>query len=210
MTRVVGLTGGIASGKSTVSRLLARHGATIVDADQVARDVVASGSSGLSAVLDRFGHDLRLPDGGLDRKKLGALVFADPAALKALEQLLHPLIRTEIDQQISAAVTRGDALVVIDAALLVEMSLHLRCDDVIVVHCGPALQRQRMMARDGMTEVAANQRLAAQATDAERLAVADHAIDNRTGLQELEQQVTTLWTTLTSQEATDDGPEAKP
>ncbi len=196
MTLVAGLTGGIASGKSTVSRMLVARGATLVDADQVARDVVQPGTAGLAAVAATFGPGVLQADGSLNRAALGALVFADPDQLRALEQLLHPRIRATIAQQVDAARRASAPVVVLDAALLVEMGLHAQCDVVCVVHCGADLQRSRLMARNGMTADEAQQRLAAQTDDATRLSHADHAIDNRGTVQELALKVDTLWQRL--------------
>ncbi len=193
---IVGLTGGIATGKSTVSRLLVARGAALIDADQVARDVVQPGTAGLTAVLQHFGEHLRLSTGELDRRALGALVFSDRAQLRALEQLLHPMIRAAIDARITQLRNQTSAPILIDAALLVEMQVHQRCDVVVVVRCGVETQLRRLMARDGLDEASARLRLAAQATDAVRLAAADHVIDNSHGLQELEQQVDALWQRL--------------
>jgi len=204
-TLVIGLTGGIASGKSTVSALLVEQGAALVDADQVARDVVAPGSPGLQAVVEAFGSTVRLPTGGLDRKALGAIVFATPAQLKRLEAILHPLIRAQISTQIAAFRAATYPLILLDAALLVEMGLHQHCDRVVVVYCGPELQVARVVARDGLDVAHAEQRLAAQTDDLTRLAVADYAIDNQGSLQELEADVDTLWKRLTTQEAGHDG-----
>lgn len=192
----LGLTGGIASGKSTVSRLLRQRGAAIVDADAIARQVVAPGSTGLAAVIGHFGDAYLTGDGGLDRPRLGRLVFADPAARRALEALLHPLIHREIDRQLGAAAAQQVAVAVLDAALLFEMGLDRACTATATVQADPAQQIARMAARDGLSRDEALQRLAAQASHAERAARATWVIDNRGTLADLEAGVDRLMAAL--------------
>ena len=190
MGLVIGLTGGIACGKSTVSRWLVDRGLRCVDADRVARQVVEPGSAGLRAVLEHFGPAFASPDGGLDRKALGALVFSDEQARRQLEAIVHPLILAEIDAQLSAA---GADAAVVDAALLLEMSLDARCDRVVVVRCEPAVQLARLMERDGLTAAQANARISAQMADKERARRADRVIDNSGDRGSLETQLHELW-----------------
>lgn len=167
---VLGLTGGIASGKSTVARQIVAAGAVHVDADRIAREVVEPGTPGLASVLHRFGQDLRLPDGHLDRKRLGALVFADPKARADLEALLHPLILQRIAQHLDAARTAGKRWVLLDVALLFELNLQQACDVLLVVACPPEVQVARIVARDGLGEAAAWQRVRSQLDDGQRQA----------------------------------------
>ncbi|MBP47748.1 MAG: dephospho-CoA kinase [Myxococcales bacterium] len=190
MGHVIGLTGGIACGKSTVTSWLVKRGLVCVDADQIARQVVAPDSEGLRAVLSHFGPRVALEDGGLDRKALGAIVFTDVGARRELEAIVHPLINDEIDAQLIAAGTRT---VVLDAALLIEMKLYERCDHVVVVRCEPHVQIHRLMHRDGLTEAQARSRIDAQFRDSERLKWANHVIDNSGDRGSLSIELDRLW-----------------
>ncbi len=192
----IGLTGGIACGKTTVADHLRHLGAIIVDADQVARDVVAPGTDGLAAVAAAFGDDLVDPDGRLDRARLGARVFADPAARRTLEGLLHPRIAQESLRQLQAADEAGAPLVVYDAALLFEIGRADAFRPLVVVSTSPEVQRARLMARDGLSAADADARLAAQWPVAEKAAQADHVIDNSGTRAETLAQVDALWRTL--------------
>ena len=192
----MGLTGGIGSGKSTVSRLLAGFGAVVVDADQLAREVVEPGSPGLTEVVGAFGEDLLLPDGDLDRAALAARVFGDPAALAQLNGLLHPRIG-ELTLQRFAAAEAGEApLLVHDVALLVENGLQARYEVVVVVDAPPAVQLDRLVRQRGMSAPDAEARIARQATREQRLAVATEVVRNDGTLEELEAQVRDLWQRL--------------
>lgn len=190
---ILGLTGGIGSGKSTVSRLLAQHGAVIIDADLVAREVVAPGTAGLAAVLAAFGSHLALPDGSLDREQLGQLVFGDEDARARLSAILHPLIGTRTAELWTETQTAGVEVLVHDVPLLVEARLQDSYDAVIVVDVPPEVQRDRLVRLRGMDPADADRRIAAQATRSERLAVATHVIDNTGSLKELKQCVDSLW-----------------
>jgi len=194
---LIGLTGGIACGKSFVSKLLADRGAIIVDADQVARDVVAPGSPGLAEVVAAFGEGMLAPDGALDRAKLGATVFGDEAARKRLEGILHPAIARESMMQLADAAAKTPPLVVYDAALLVEAGRYDLFRPLVVVSAPPEVQRARLMARDGLDAAAADARVAAQMPVAEKAKRADHVIDNGGTRAETEAQVDALWAALT-------------
>jgi dephospho-CoA kinase len=201
--RRVGLTGGIGSGKSAVSRLLARHGAVVVDADLIARDVVKPGTPGLAAVVAEFGEAVLLPDGTLDRPALGRRVFADPPALARLNAILHPLVAEEAARQFSAAERAGTPVAVHDVALLVENGLQDLYDDVVVVAASPETQLDRLVRLRGMDEADARARIAAQAPLADKVAVASYLIDNDGPLEDLASQVERVWLRLTA-----DGPAA--
>lgn len=187
MTVRVGLTGGIASGKSTVSAILAELGAVVIDADQLAREVVAPGSPGLAEVVAAFGPDVLTPDGSLDRPKLGAVVFADPDRLKALEAITHPRI-FELYAEREAAAAHAD-VVVHDIPLLVESGRAEEFDAVIVVDVHEDHQLERMLRDRGMTEDDARARMAAQATRDQRRAVATYLVDNTGTREELRARV---------------------
>ena len=190
----VGLTGGIGSGKSAVSALFAEHGAVIVDADQIAREVVERGTEGLARVVAAFGAGVLRPDGTLDRPALGALVFADPAALATLNAILHPLIATRTRARFAAAAAA--TVLVHDVALLVENGLQDQYDAVVVVAAHPDTQVARLVSQRGMTEADARTRIAAQAPLAAKLAVATYVIDNDGPREALAPQVATVWATL--------------
>ncbi|MCK7622027.1 dephospho-CoA kinase [Streptomyces sp. RS10V-4] len=192
----VGLTGGIGAGKSEVSRLLASYGAVIVDADRIAREVVEPGTPGLAAVVAEFGAEVLAPDGTLDRPKLGALVFSDPEKLKALNGIVHPLVGARSAELEASA--GPDAVVVHDVPLLTENGLAPLYDLVVVVDAAPSTQLDRLVRLRGMSEQDASQRMAAQATRAQRLAIADLVIDNDGPLEALEPQVRRVWERLRS------------
>lgn len=192
----VGLTGGIGSGKSEVSRLLAAHGAVIIDADRIAREVVEPGTPGLAAVVAEFGPEILTPDGALDRAKLGAIVFADEGRRRALNALVHPLVRARSRELEAAA--GPDAIVVQDVPLLVENALAPLYDLVVVVDAGVETRLDRLVRLRGMTDDEARARMAAQATREERLAVADLVIANDGPLEELAARVGQVWAELTA------------
>lgn len=183
----VGLTGGIASGKSTVSRILASLGAVVVDADLLAREVVAQGTPGLAAVVEEFGAQVLAADGSLDRPALGAVVFADDERRRALEAIIHPLVRAAGAGLEAEA--EADAVVVHDIPLLVEVGRAEEFDAVVVVDVPVEVQLDRMVTDRGMTPEEARARIDAQASREERLAVADHVVDNTGTLDELAERV---------------------
>ncbi|HEY7484793.1 MAG TPA: dephospho-CoA kinase [Streptosporangiaceae bacterium] len=192
----VGLTGGIGSGKSEVARRLVAHGAVLIDADVVAREVVEPGTPGLDAVAGEFGPDVLLPDGSLDRDRLGSIVFADADRRAALNAIVHPLVGRRM-QELFDAVPPG-AVVVYDVPLLTENNLADLYDVVVVVDAPVETQVARLVADRGMTEEAARARIAAQATRDQRLAIADHVIDNSGSLGEVAAQVDALWAELSA------------
>ncbi|MFD4900869.1 dephospho-CoA kinase [Streptomyces sp. NPDC058411] len=196
----VGLTGGIGAGKSEVSRLLARFGAVLIDADRISREVVEPGTPGLTAVVEAFGPGILRPDGTLDRSALGSIVFADPARLATLNAIVHPLVGAR-SAELERAAGAG-AVVVHDVPLLTENGLAPLYDLVVVVDAKPGTQLDRLVTLRGMTESDARARMTAQATREERLAVADLVIDNDGPLEDLEPQVREVWSQLSARAAT--------
>ncbi|MER5432789.1 dephospho-CoA kinase [Streptomyces sp. NPDC002588] len=190
----VGLTGGIGAGKSEVSRLLVECGAVLIDADRIAREVVAPGTPGLAAVVDAFGKDVLAPDGSLDRPKLGSIVFADPEKLAVLNSIVHPLVGARSRELETAA--PEDAVVVHDVPLLTENGLAPLYDVVVVVDASAETQLDRLVRLRGMTEDDARARMAAQATREKRREIADVLIDNDVPLPELERRVREVWAGL--------------
>jgi dephospho-CoA kinase len=174
---LVGLTGGIATGKSTVSEILRALGCVVIDADQLARDVVAPGEAALAEVAREFG-DVLTPDGALDRKKLAAIVFADPPRRRRLEAILHPAIRERFLARLAALQADGfDGIVVWDAPVMIESGGHKQMDRLIVVVTDAATQRARLVARDG-DAADGERRIANQMPLADKAALADYVIDN--------------------------------
>lgn len=191
---VVGLTGGIGSGKSTVCTLLAEKGAVVVDADLIAREVVAVGGSAYQGVVDRFGSAVLAPDSSIDRSALAAIVFSDPGARADLNALTHPAIRSVMDEEI-AAQADTDRVVVVDIPLLAETGEERQyLDGVIVVDTPPELAVERLVSQRGIDRADAEARLAAQVSREARLGLADYVIDNGDGRTELYRQVERAWT----------------
>lgn len=193
---VIGLTGGIASGKSSVARELQARGVPVIDADQLAREVVAKGSPGLAEIVRAFGPEVLAADGSLDRDKLGARVFQDPEARKQLNAITHPRIGQLSAERIAAALQTEAPYVIYEAALLVETGAHRGMAALVVVATAPEIQVTRLMGRDGLTEAAARARLAAQAPLEAKLAAADYVIHNDAGLPELREQIERVHRTL--------------
>lgn len=189
----VGLTGGVGSGKSTVAKLLAEHGAVIVDADAIAREVVEPGTPGLAAVVEAFGPDVLRPDGSLDRPKLAGIVFADEAKRLELNSIVHPLVGARTMELAGAA--PPEAVVVYDIPLLVENNMAAGFEFVLVVEAGPDLRLARLAER-GMPPDDARERMAAQANDEQRRAVADAVIENNGSLEGLKSAVDAVWERL--------------
>ena len=196
--KVVGLTGGIASGKSVVSTMFERLGARIVDADKIAREVVAPGAEGWRRIVERFGREILSPDGAVDRERLGAIVFDDARALSDLNAITHPLIGLEIASRIAASIEDGVPLVLVDAALLFESGAKgTYLEEAILVTTDEATQIERVTRRDGLRPEAAKKRIAAQMPLEEKKRLADYIIDNTGPLEETERQVRALWNQLT-------------
>jgi dephospho-CoA kinase len=194
---LVALTGGIASGKSTIARRLAEHGALVVDADQVVRDVQRPGSPVLSAIAAEFGERMLGEDGSLDRAALGTRVFGDPDAVARLNAIVHPAVRTESKRQFDEALARDpDAVVLYDVPLLAEARLGYPWDLIVVAHAPAAVRAQRLVALRGLSEQEAAARIASQVADEERLRIADVVIDTSGSLEHTLVQTDELWGAL--------------
>jgi len=187
---LVGLTGGIASGKTTVAEIFRELGASVVDTDEIARQVVMPGAAGLVAMVNAFGRDILDEAGGLDRARMRARVFADPQARRRLESILHPLIREQMWRQVDASDNPVQVLVI---PLLVESALAGLVDRVLVVDCPRQVQLQRLLQRDGETPEQAERILAAQASREARLAAANDIIDNSGSLARLREEAAELY-----------------
>lgn len=185
---LIGLTGGIASGKSTVADVFRSLHVGVVDADAVAREVVAPGSEGLTKIVEAFGSDYLTADGTLDRPKLGELVFADAEARKTLNGITHPLVAQRSGERIEALKATGTPYVVYDVPLLVETGLHALVDAVVVVASTEENQIQRVASRDGLSRAAAKARIASQFPLSKKVEVADYVIDNDGTLDDLRTQ----------------------
>ena len=193
----VGLTGSIAVGKSFVLQILAELGCHVIDADEIAREVVAPGARGLELVTETFGSEVLRADGELDRPKLGAIVFADPNKRFQLNSILHPLIIAAQDERIREIEAKDpNAIVVIDAALMIESGGYKRLDKLIVVYCDPEIQLQRLMARDGVSPEAAQARINAQMPQPEKKKYADFLIDTSGGFADTRAQVVEVFEKL--------------
>ncbi|ASU83509.1 dephospho-CoA kinase [Nocardiopsis gilva YIM 90087] len=197
----VGLTGGIGSGKSEVSRRLAAHGALIIDADQLAREVVEPGTSGLAEIVAEFGEEVLTPDGELDRPRLGEIVFADADKLARLNAIVHPRVGERTEGLMARAAP--DAIVVYDVPLLVENGLGALYDLVVVVDAPEETRIDRLIAHRGMPEDQARARIKAQATREERLGAADIVVDNAGTVADLDRAVADLWKRLLDRAAAD-------
>lgn len=186
----IGLTGGIASGKSTVSRMLKERGALIVDADQISREIVMPGSPVLQQIAEAFGSDILQGDGTLDRKRLGAIIFADDDKRRTLNAIMHPPIRARMMQQMNEYETAyPQRLVVADIPLLYESNLQHMFEEVVVVYVPETVQIKRLMQRDGISEEHAKERIASQMPLSDKRERADVVIDNSRSLEDTEKQV---------------------
>jgi dephospho-CoA kinase len=197
---LVGLTGGIGSGKSTAARMLRELGAVVFDADVLAREAVAPGTEGHRAVVERFGADVLAPGGELDREALAAVVFADPAARRDLEAIVHPEVR-RLFAEGSEAYRDTDRVVVLSAPLLVETGMHSAFDVLVVVGVPEPVQVERLMRDRGMSEEEIRARIAAQAPLEDKAAVADILLDNEGSPGDLERQVEQIWNDLAARAA---------
>ena len=194
---LVGLTGGIATGKSTVSNMLRGLGAEIIDADQLARQVVEPGEPAWREIVEKFGRDVVNPDGTLDRKKLGAIVFANPEQRKRLEAITHPAIRARVKARVDELAARGFAgIVFYDAAILIEALGHQDMDRIVVVMTDEPTQVARLRGRDGADDAEGRRKIASQMPLAEKAKLADYVIDNSGGREATAEQVRRVFATL--------------
>jgi dephospho-CoA kinase len=194
--KLIGLTGGIASGKSTVSAILRRLGAQVIDADALAREIVEPHQPAWNEIVSTFGKEILQSDQTLDRKKLRKLVFDEPKARKQLEAITHPKIRRLAQEKIAACAATGATLVVYEAPLLFETGIHLWLRPVILVACDTAGQKRRLQKRDNLTEAEIERHLSAQMSLEEKRKLADYVIDNNGTLEDLESTVNRLVHTI--------------
>ena len=200
----VGLTGSIAVGKSFVLGVLAELGCRVLNADVTAREVVAPESPGLRAAVDAFGKEILLPDGGLDRAKLGSLIFADEQKRLRLNSILHPFIIAKQDEQMRKWESEDQTgIAVIDAALMIESGGYRRFDKLIVVQCRPEVQLLRLMSRDGLDREQAEQRITAQMPQEEKKKFADFLIDTSDGFESARDQTEAVFRELTKSRLTE-------
>lgn len=193
-TLVLGVTGNIASGKSTVVKELARRGAAVLDADQLAREVVESGSLVLKKLVKLFGTEILQPDGSLNRDRLGQMVFADVKVRAMLNQIIHPEIGKRSVERLQELKQRTDIpLIVYEASLLFEVGAESRVDKILVIKIDPEEQLKRLMARDRLSEERARQRMESQMPQQQKLERADYVIDNSGSVAETLKQIDTLW-----------------
>ena len=193
---VVGLTGGICSGKSTVAAMFGRLGAVVIDADRVAHELQAPGQPLFEAIVSAFGREVVGEDGRIDRRRLGAMVFADPDARGRLEEILHPAIVEECERRILQARAWGAAVCVLDAALLIESGRQGRFDIMVLVEASEAVQLDRLMVRMGLGREEAMQRIRSQMPIEEKRCHATFVIENGGPLEETERQVRSVWERL--------------
>ena len=193
----VGLTGSIAVGKSHVCEVFRELGCYVLDADRTAREVVKPGTKGLEQIVEAFGAEVLFPSGELDRKKLGAIVFADKDKLERLNAIVHPLVIEAQDEWIRGIEAREpEAIAIIDAALMIESGGYKRFDKLIVVWCEPEIQLQRLMKRDGLSQEDAEARIRAQMPQAEKKRFADHLIDTSAGFDATREQTEHVYAKL--------------
>lgn len=193
---IVGLTGGIATGKSIVAGELKKCGAHIIDADKIAREIVEPGKPAYDDIVKEFGTGILKPDATIDRKALGRAVFSDPASLEKLNNITHPRIRARIREEAERLSAEGDALIVLDVALLIEMGVRYEVEKIIVVYSDAEQQVERLMKRDNMTRGEALKRLSCQMDIKEKLEYADYVIDNSGQLGETIAQTRALFSEL--------------
>ncbi|HTN71664.1 MAG TPA: dephospho-CoA kinase [Methylomirabilota bacterium] len=194
--KLVGLTGGIASGKSTVAAILKRLGAAIINADDLSREVVQPGQDAWKEIVENFGAAILQDDKTLDRRKLRKMVFDNPEARKKLEAIIHPKVRALAEERIRELAAAGNAVIVYEVPLLFEGQLHHWLRPVILVACDTAMQKKRLQDRDHLTTTEAQQHIAAQMSLEEKRKLADYIIENNGSMEDLEQQVKSILETI--------------
>lgn len=190
---VIGLTGGIASGKSTISSMLKELGASIVDADLIARSVVQKGEKAYNEIVQYFGEKILMPNGEINRKKLGHIVFSDHAKLEKLSSITHPQIINKIKEKVEEYRSEGAKVIVIDAAILIESGLNSYCDSIWLVSVDKEIQLSRLMERDKFAYIDALNRINAQYSIEEKVQFADVIIDNSKPIEEVKKKIKELW-----------------
>ena len=187
--KLFGLTGGIASGKSTVAAILQRLGAAVINADELSREVMKPGQDAWKEIVETFGSDILQKDQSLDRKRLRRIVFHNPQARKKLEAIVHPRVRSLAEQRIRELASAGSSIIVYEVPLLFEGQIHVWLRPVVLVACDPETQKQRLRQRDQLSDTEAQQHLDAQMTLEDKRKLADYVIENTDSLEDLEQQV---------------------
>ncbi len=196
--KVIGLTGGIGSGKSTVSKFLAHLGAVVIDADKVGHEVFKPGTKAWQEVVDAFGQGIISADGTIDRRKLGEIVFSNPGARAKLNQVMHPLIYEQVKSQMEEYGRKGAAIIIVEAPLLLEVGWKSLVDEVWVTSASEATVIKRLKEQKGLSEAQSLARIRAQLTDGERIRQVDVVIDTDCALDELKERVEALWRKLRS------------
>lgn len=203
MTLLIGITGNIGTGKSTVARMLAEMGAEAIDADEVAHATMRAGTPVHEAIVEAFGAEVLAPDGEIDRKRLGAIVFSDLAALARLEAIVHPAVLEAIDRCVAASTAKA---VAVEAIKLIEAGMADDCDSVWVTTCRPEQQIRRVMRARGLSQAEAEQRVCAQPPQEEKIAHADVVVDTSSTLTRTREQVRAAWERLTEDHEGPPGP----
>jgi len=191
--RIIGLTGGIASGKSTVASILSEFGATIIDADKVARELVELGQPALHDIRKAFGEDVFLADGNLNRQRLGELIFSDLAKRQMLDSIMHPKIIEECRKRLEYYKQAGKQVVILEVALLIEMGMNTMADEIWLVAVDPQVQINRLIKRDNLSRGQALKRIESQMPLGEKMLMADTIIDGQLNIDELRYYLRTLW-----------------
>jgi dephospho-CoA kinase len=196
----IGLTGGIASGKSTVAGYFAALGACVVDADKIAHGIIEPGGAAFDPVVERFGPEILDTAGSIDRARLGEIVFGDPDGLAALNAIVHPEVRAESNRRIAECAARPETqLIIYDAALLVETGVHRDFDKLVVTYCSNEAQRSRVMRRDGLSEARAEARIAAQLPVEDKVDLADYVVDTEESRDRVQERVAEIYELLTAE-----------
>lgn len=196
--KIIGLTGGIGSGKSTISKVLAHLGAVVIDADKMGHEVFKPGTKAWQEVVDAFGQGIISADGTIDRRKLGEIVFRNPGARAKLNQVMHPLIYEQVKSRIEEYGRKGVAIIIVEAPLLLEVGWKSLVDEIWVTSASEATVIKRLKEQKGLSEAQSLARVRAQLTDEERIRQADVVIDTDCALDELKERVEALWRKLRS------------